>query len=176
LTGIVDEITSKRKTPIREIKLPLRVGWMGNPNPPERHFFDIIKPVVEHFEREGKITFSTSFSGNRADFSDYIETIDLFISVSTMDVGPVMFVEGYLYDVPCISIRHGHAALIMQHGDNGWFIEPNQNSLEAVLTQILEDVTVVNRARTKIRRDFLKVFNNESTTKSWNDLFQYYIL
>mgnify|MGYP000491576501 CR=1 FL=1 len=90
-----------------------------------------------------------------------------------MDVGPFMFLESALYGVPCITTRHGHAALIIKHGINGWFIEPTQDSLRGVISEILGNVESIEMARSNIRRDFTTRFNKDSGRQEWDLFFQY---
>jgi glycosyltransferase involved in cell wall biosynthesis len=173
--GIVEEYSKLRKSRHSKIKKPLKIGWMGNPKRAEKHYWDIVYPVVQEFVSEGDVHFYPRFSGPRETLPDYIEGIDIFISASESDVGPFMFNEGALYGVPCISTKHGHAALVIEHGVNGWFIECTQSSLRQVLKDILENLPLVVSAQSRIRNDFLKKFNKESSTQEWNQIFQFLI-
>lgn len=173
--GIFDESVKFRKSRHSKIKTPLKIGWMGNPNRDEKHYWDIVYPVVQEFVVAGSVHFNPRFSGPRETLPDYIEQIDVFISASESDVGPFMFVDGALYGVPCISTKHGHAALVIEHGVNGWFIECTQSSLRQILKDILENLPLVVSAQSRIRNDFLKKFNKGSSTQEWNQIFQFLI-
>jgi glycosyltransferase involved in cell wall biosynthesis len=173
--GIFDEKKKARKRNQPNPKKPLKIGWMGNPNRAEKHYWDIVYPVVQEFVEIGAVQFKPRFSGPKETLPDYIESIDVFISSSESDVGPFMFVEGAMYGVPCISTKHGHAAVIIEHGINGWFIECNQSSLRQVLNDLINNLHLVLSAQSRIRNDFLKKFNKESSTQEWDNIFQFLI-
>jgi glycosyltransferase involved in cell wall biosynthesis len=171
-SGVIDE-TKVRKSQHSKPKQPLKIGWMGNPNRAEKHYWDIVCPVVQEFVEIGAVQFNPRFSGPKETLPDYIESIDVFISSSESDVGPFMFVEGAMYGVPCITTKHGHTALVIEHGINGWFIECSQSSLRQVLSEILDNLSVVLSAQSRIRSDFLKIFNKKNTVQQLNQIFQF---
>jgi len=171
-SGGIEEAKA-RKSQHSKLKQPLKIGWMGNPNRAEKHYWDIVYPVVQEFVEIGAVQFNPRFSGPKETLPDYIESIDVFISSSESDVGPFMFVEGAMYGVPCITTKHGHAALVIEHGINGWFIECSQSSLRQVLSEILDNLSVVLSAQSRIRSDFLKIFNKKNTVQQLNQIFQF---
>jgi glycosyltransferase involved in cell wall biosynthesis len=172
---ITNENKKKRIKPQRELIKPIVFGWMGNPNRTEKHFWDIVYPVLSEFEQKGEIVFKTRFSGPREDLPEFIQDVDIFVSASESDVGPFMFVESALYEVPCITTRHGHAAIAIEDGINGWFIEPNIQSLRQVVQSILNDITVLEKVRKNVRQDFLKHFNFYLESSKWDSFFQFLI-
>lgn len=172
---ISNEFKKNREKPHRILKKPLIFGWMGNPNRKEKHFWDIVQPVLSEFEQKGEIEIKTRFSGPKEELANFIQEIDVFVSASESDVGPFMYVESALYEVPCITTRHGHAGIAVEHDVNGWFIEPNAQSLREVVQAILDDLPSLERARANVRPHYIKHFNYNSEVAKWDTFLQYLI-
>lgn len=57
-------------------------------------------------------------------YPDFYASIDIFLSVSQLEGGPIPLIESAMCNVVPVCSRTGHAPDIIQHGENGFLFDP----------------------------------------------------
>lgn len=58
------------------------------------------------------------------EYPEFYESIDVFVSVSTLEGGPVPLIEAAMSNAVPVCSRTGHAPDIIEHGKNGFLFDP----------------------------------------------------
>ncbi len=102
------------------------VGWTGTPNRPFKGFHDYIVPAVERAaQMRPGLELKTRFSGPLETLPRFYDDVDVILIASSADAGPSLFMEGGFCEVPSISTRIGIPSEVIEHGQNGLFVERN---------------------------------------------------
>lgn len=99
------------------------------------------------------------FPGTVADVVPYLQSADIFVLPSATEGLSNSLLEAMGCGLPAIATRVGGATDLIEHGKNGWLIEPdNPEQLEEALTTLLNDSTLRERlgvaARQEIEQDY----------------------
>ena len=57
-------------------------------------------------------------------YPDFYNSIDVFVSVSELEGGPVPLIESAMCNVVPVCSNTGHAPDIIRHGENGYLFDP----------------------------------------------------
>ncbi len=96
---------------------------------------------------------SVTFWGFQQVPAAFMEKASLFVLPSLSEGLPVSVVEAMLAGLPCVVTKVGGAPEFIDHGDNGWLIDPNdQEGLIQLIHQIIhtddQDINVIARKGT----------------------------
>ncbi len=99
------------------------------------------------------------FTGNVDDVAPYLKAADLFVLPSAAEGLSVALLEAMASGLPAISTTVGGAPDLINHGQNGWLIPPdNLPALQSALIELLGNSTqrekIGNQARKRVVRDY----------------------
>jgi len=118
-------------------------------NMPERHFY-LIGKNWENFEKFSELENSPNFTYyNNEDYSKYPDLynkIDIFISPSTLEGGPVPVLEAMLSNCYPIASRTGFCPDIIKHGENGFLF-----NIDADYKEVMELINLADSKTIDVR-------------------------
>jgi glycosyltransferase involved in cell wall biosynthesis len=80
--------------------------------------------VKQGLEKLG-IRYKHKFLHNYTDIGLYYNALDLYIISSREEGGPKAVLESMASGIPLVTTRVGQAMDLVQHGENGWMVEPD---------------------------------------------------
>ena len=113
------------------------------------------------------------FAGRTEDVVPYLQAADLFILPSATEGLSNALLEALAVGLPAIATRVGGAPDVIDHGQSGWLIPPDQpESLqEAVLTLLADDAQRTQLGQNG-RQVIEKRYSLRATAASLNQLYQ----
>lgn len=149
----------------------LTIGWTGTPNRPMKGFREVIEPAIAEVQKTGRdITLKTRFSGDYSGLLSFYQDVDLVIIASSADTGPSLFSEASLCNVPSISTRIGFPKMIIQHNQNGIFVNRNIHEMKNAIIDLYDNRDKLVTFAQRIKKDYLNRMDNQ---KSINHIIQY---
>lgn len=138
-------------------------------NMPEKKFH-IIGRNWENFDKFKELYALENFTyHNNRDYSEYPDLynkIDVFISPSTLEGGPVPVLEAMLSNCVPVASKTGFCPDIINHGENGFLFDIN-----ADYKQVISLIRQAFELKTNIRKSALP-YSWENCSKKLDDLFK----
>lgn len=148
------------------------VGWTGNPNRGFKGFYSHVIPAVELAQKKyPEIKLKTRFSGPMKTLPFFYEDVDVIVIASDADVGPSLFSEASLMEVPSISTKIGLPQEILNDGVNGFFVEKNIQEISNKIIELYENRELLYNMSKNIRNDYLVIKNEAELANNWNLMF-----
>lgn len=146
--------------------MPLRVGWAGsltNQGAKQRGFYDLIVPAVNGVAGAELVTAIREDQWrNPAEMLDFYQSLDVYLCASRNDGTPNPCLEAAACGVPLVTTRVGNMPELIQHGVNGFFVEPEVEDIQAKLICLRDDNALRLRMSENIRQ----------TIKAWDWNYQ----
>jgi glycosyltransferase involved in cell wall biosynthesis len=102
------------------------------------------------WQRFGELLALSNFKYLQIAYEDYpafYNSLDVFVSLSTLEGGPVPLIEAAMSNVVPVCSNTGHAADIIQHGVNGFIFDP-----AASIAEVVELIGRAQRLQTDVRQ------------------------
>ncbi|GAB5441126.1 MAG: hypothetical protein Fues2KO_14750 [Fuerstiella sp.] len=102
------------------------------------------------WQRFGELQALSNFEYLQIDYKDYpafYNSLDVFVSLSTLEGGPVPLIEAAMSNVVPVCSDTGHARDIIEHGANGFIFDP-----AAPIAEVVELIGRARRLQTDIRQ------------------------
>ena len=135
---------------------------------PERQFY-MIGRYWEHYEKYNELNSFSNFTYfNNKDYKTYPDLynkIDLFISPSTLEGGPVPLLEAMLSNCFPIASKTGFCPDIIEHGVNGFLFD-----IDADYTKVMTLINLADGENSDIRASALE-YSWEQCSKKIDQLF-----
>lgn len=99
----------------------------------------------EQWDRWDELSNCKNFEYQQLSYSDYpkfYESLDVFISVSTLEGGPIPLLESMMCNVVPVASRVGHAPDIINHGKNGFLFDVGSSIDE--ICELVEQALIFN--------------------------------
>jgi glycosyltransferase involved in cell wall biosynthesis len=106
-----------RKAPDRILEIVKRM--------PHRKFL-LVGRLWERYKRFGELRDLPNFEYIEVDYRDYpalYAQMDVFVSASTLEGGPISLIEAMMSNVVPVASRTGFAPDVIRHGENGYLFE-----------------------------------------------------
>lgn len=170
--NIVNQNLFKRKSQQKD-NFNFTIGWTGNPKREFKGFYTHVKPAAELLIKKYKnINFKTRFSGPIETLPNFFDDVDVCIIASDADAGPSLFSEASLMDIPCVSTNIGKPNLVIKHAVNGFFVNRNIKDIFNCLEKLYLDRNLLKSMKSRIRSDYLEVFNKKDMVNRWKKIFE----
>lgn len=85
-----------------------------------------------------------------AEYPDFYHSIDVFVSLSDLEGGPISLIEAAMSNVVPVCSKTGHAPDLIKHGDNGYLFD-----IDAPISVVRELVLKALANTNNIRQDFV---------------------
>jgi len=136
---------------------------------PERHFY-MIGRYWDQYEKYEELMALSNFTyfdnEDYAKYPDLYTKIDIFISPSTLEGGPVPVLEAMLSNCFPIASKTGFCPDIIDHGTNGFLFD-----LDASYTEVMELIKQADSKDIDVRATALP-YSWENCSKKLDDLFK----
>lgn len=111
---------------------------------------------VERFEqkaRDAGVISHVSFLGTRDDIEHIMAAADGFCLPSDYEAWPLVVFEAMASGLPCILTPVGSAPYVIRHGENGFIVDSNAESIAAKIRQLARDRSLCKSLGAAARRD-----------------------
>lgn len=113
------------------------------------------------------------FCGSQADVTPYLQAADLFVLSSDSEGLPVSLLEGMACGLPCVATRVGGIPDVIDHGENGWLVPPDDpSSLQQAILTLFNDPILRQRLGQKGRQRVLQKYTVENMAARLIRLYQ----
>lgn len=137
-------------------------------NMPERHFY-LLGKNWEQFEKFHEMEQLSNFTyHNNEDYSkfpDLYSKIDIFVSPSTLEGGPVPVLEAMLSNCIPVASKTGFCPDVITHGENGFLFET-----DADYKEVMKLIDQASKKTTDVRATALQ-YSWENAAKKIDELF-----
>jgi len=148
------------------------IGWTGNPNRPFKGFYTHIIPAIELAKKtHPNIQLKSRFSGPYKTLPFFYCDVDVILIASDADVGPSLFSEASLMEVPAISTNVGLPSRVIKNYKNGIIVNRDVKDLANKIIELYENRELVYTMSKNIRKDYLSIFDSNKIAQNWKDIF-----
>ena len=131
------------------------------------------REALEALARELGIADRVRFAGNQSDVAPWLQSLDLFCLPSYANEGvPQALMQAMACGLPVISTPVGSIAEIVQDGDTGRLVQPEDAAaLRAAIESLLADGPLRSRLATNARSAALQRFGEDRMVERMIDVF-----
>lgn len=115
---------------------------------------------LECLAKELGLNEKVAFTGTRYDVKDFMCRSKIFVLPSRWEGIPITILEAMSIGVPVIASKSGGNSEVIEDGENGLLVEPeNSKDLETALNKLLEDTFLRNKLSDKAKSKFREEYS-----------------
>ena len=146
-----------RLSPEKGPEVFLRAALVAYARLPDTHFVFVgdgpLAPVLRESIARFKMTDRVHLAGLRRDVPTVLNDLDVLVSSSHSEAMPLALMEAMASGLPVVATRVGGVPDMIEHGDSGWLVTPNDfEEIATRLQQILGTTGELARMSAAARR------------------------
>lgn len=182
--------------PKKANKTDIKIGFVGRFLDPRKNIFLLLSAFAESAKKDPRLTLELigdKMSDDIKKFIDqeglhgrvkviehlpndelfeHVQDLSVFIIPSFQEGLCIAAIEAMSCGVPVISTRCGGPESYIEHGVNGLFVDSTVSSMQAAISQIIEDETALNEYSKSARKTVVEQFSPDiNKSKFW----QYFV-